>query len=61
MQTSIPNNPLKTPENGETLLEMKGITKIFPGGVLANDRVDFDIRPVKFMPCSGRMERGRPP
>ena len=44
MQTSIPNNPLKTPENGETLLEMKGITKIFPGGVLANDRVDFDIK-----------------
>ena len=26
------------------LLEMKGITKIFPGGVLANDRVDFEIK-----------------
>ena len=26
------------------ILELKGITKRFPGGVLANDQVDFDLR-----------------
>ena len=26
------------------ILELKGITKRFPGGVLANDKVDFDLR-----------------
>ncbi len=29
---------------GEKILEMRGITKIFSGGVVANDQVDFDIR-----------------
>ena len=30
--------------NGPPLLELQGITKRFPG-VLANDRIDFDVRP----------------
>ncbi len=29
---------------GEKILEMRGITKIFSGGVVANDQVGFDIR-----------------
>jgi len=29
---------------GEKILEMRGITKIFSDGVVANDQVDFDIR-----------------
>jgi len=29
---------------GEKILEMRGITKRFSGGVVANDHVDFDIR-----------------
>lgn len=36
-----PGNDLK---DGEMLLEMKGITKIFPGGVVANERIDFEIK-----------------
>src|SRR6266540_7112155 len=28
----------------EALLELRGITKRFPGGIVANDRVDFDLR-----------------
>jgi ABC-type uncharacterized transport system ATPase subunit len=32
-----------TPGSGEAMLEMRGITKRFPG-VVANDRVDFDLR-----------------
>jgi len=27
-----------------SLLEMKGITKVYPNGVLANDGVDFSVR-----------------
>ncbi len=29
---------------GEDMLVMKGITKIYPNGVMANDRVDFSVR-----------------
>ena len=29
---------------GEKILEMRGITKRFSGGVVANDQVDFDIK-----------------
>jgi simple sugar transport system ATP-binding protein len=29
---------------GEKILEMRGITKRFSGGVVANDHVDFDIK-----------------
>ena len=29
----------------KTLVSMRGITKRFPGGVIANDRVDFDLYP----------------
>ena len=29
---------------GEKILEMRGITKIFSGGVVANDHVDFNIK-----------------
>jgi simple sugar transport system ATP-binding protein len=32
-----------TPGSGEVMLEMRGVTKRFPG-VVANDRVDFDVR-----------------
>lgn len=28
----------------DTLLEMKGMTKVYPNGVLANDRVDFSVK-----------------
>ena len=31
-------------KKGEIILEMKGITKIYPGGVVANDHIDFDLR-----------------
>ena len=43
-QISKERNPMKDLEKEEMLLEMKGITKKFPGGVLANDRIDFDIK-----------------
>jgi len=39
----IQKNVLKEVKLGETVLEMKGITKRFPG-VLANDHIDFDIK-----------------
>src|ERR671911_2640605 len=29
----------------EPILDLRGITKRFPGGVVANDGVDFDLRP----------------
>lgn len=29
---------------GETILEMRGITKIYPGGVVANDHIDFELK-----------------
>ncbi len=31
-------------KSNETVLELRGITKTFPGGVVANDKVDFDIK-----------------
>lgn len=35
---------MKDLEKEERLLEMKGITKTYAGGVLANDHIDFDIK-----------------
>src|SRR6058998_3945318 len=39
-----PGRPVRSPAMAEApLLELKGITKRFPG-VVANDRIDFDLR-----------------
>ncbi len=43
-QISKPIDSIQAPEPGEILLEMRGISKLFSGGVLANDRVDFVIK-----------------
>ena len=43
-QITQEENPTIDPEPTEMLLEMRGITKRFSGGVLANDKVDFSIK-----------------
>ncbi len=43
VEASIPGNTGRASGNAVPLLEMRGITKRFPG-VVANDRVDFDVR-----------------
>ena len=35
--------PIQKVKPGEAILEMRGVTKHFPG-VLANDHIDFDIK-----------------
>ncbi|MFQ6081272.1 MAG: ABC transporter ATP-binding protein [Candidatus Bathyarchaeia archaeon] len=42
-EKKIQESPLAGVKRGETVLEMKGITKRFPG-VVANDHIDFDIK-----------------
>ncbi|MFQ5577939.1 MAG: ATP-binding cassette domain-containing protein, partial [Anaerolineae bacterium] len=37
------SNHLKRPKHGETVLEVRGIVKRFPG-VVANDRIDFEMK-----------------
>ncbi|WP_346903691.1 hypothetical protein [Faecalicatena contorta] len=44
----------------QTLLEMKGITKVFPG-VKALDNVDLEVKKVRYWPCSVKTEQGSPP
>jgi len=41
------------------VLELRGITKRFPG-VVANDGIDFDVRRGRCTPCWGRTGRARP-
>ena len=41
---SLAESLFKDIKKGETILEMRGITKVFPGGVVANDHIDFDLK-----------------
>ena len=43
LEASTPGNTARASGDAVPLLEMRGITKRFPG-VVANDRVDFDVR-----------------
>ncbi len=41
------------------ILEMRGITKVYPNGVLANDRVDFAVRPGEIHALVGENGAGK--
>ena len=43
----------------EYLVQMKGISKFFPG-VVALDKVDFELRRARCMRCSAKTERENP-
>ncbi len=43
----------------QNLLEMKGITKVYPNGVLANDKVDFSVLPGEIHALVGENGAGK--
>lgn len=45
----------------EIILEARNITKVYPGGVVANHNVNLQIKRVRSMPSSVKTARENPP
>ena len=58
-QTKMPY--LEETMEQEIILEARNITKVYPGGVVANHNVNLQIKRVRSMPSSVKTARENPP